>query len=50
MPDIQVIKAGKLIDGNGGAPIRDGVVVVEKGRISAVGPASSTQAPPERGR
>ncbi len=34
-----------LIDGLGGAPIPDGVVVMEGGRITAVGPAASVRIP-----
>jgi imidazolonepropionase-like amidohydrolase len=33
-----VIRTGTLIDGTGGDPIRDAVIVVEEGRITAVGP------------
>src|SRR5690348_4395828 len=31
-----VIEGGTLIDGNGGAPLRDAVVVIESNKISAV--------------
>ena len=34
-----------IIDGNGGAPIRDGVIVVKDKRIAAVGPRSSVSVP-----
>jgi imidazolonepropionase-like amidohydrolase len=34
-----------VIDGSGGAPIADGVIVVENGRIAAVGPRSSVAIP-----
>jgi imidazolonepropionase-like amidohydrolase len=33
------IRAGRLIDGTGAAPVRDAVILVENGRITAVGPA-----------
>src|SRR3954463_3269416 len=33
------LRAGLLIDGNGAAPLRDGVVAVEGSKIVAVGPA-----------
>jgi imidazolonepropionase-like amidohydrolase len=35
-----------LIDGNGGSPLRDAVVVVRGPRIAAVGPRGSTPVPP----
>jgi imidazolonepropionase-like amidohydrolase len=34
---VKAIRAGRLIDGNGGVPIRDVVVLVENDRITAVG-------------
>jgi imidazolonepropionase-like amidohydrolase len=34
-----------LIDGNGGPPIRDAVVVITAGRVSAVGPRQTTRLP-----
>lgn len=34
-----------IIDGNGGAPIHDGVIVVRDKRIAAVGPRSSVSVP-----
>jgi imidazolonepropionase-like amidohydrolase len=36
---------GTILDGNGGPPIVDGVVVVSGGRIRAVGPRASTPLP-----
>jgi imidazolonepropionase-like amidohydrolase len=36
---VTVIKAARLIDGNGGAPLTPGMVRVEEGRIVAVGPS-----------
>lgn len=33
-----VIHAGTLIDGSGGEPLKDAVIIVEDGRITAVGP------------
>ena len=35
---ITVIRAGTLIDGTGGAPVRNAVIVVQGERITAVGP------------
>lgn len=44
--DVLAFVGGTVIDGNGGPPLADGVVVVRDGRIAAVGPKSSTQVPP----
>jgi imidazolonepropionase-like amidohydrolase len=40
-----VLKAARVIDGTGAAPIQNGVVVVTDDRIVAVGPASSVTIP-----
>ena len=40
-----VIQGGTLIDGNGGAPVPNSVVVVQGNRITAVGPAGRVQIP-----
>lgn len=45
MQDTQVIKGSLLIDGLGGTPIKDGVVVIDGSRITAVGPAASVSVP-----
>lgn len=42
---VQAIVGGTVIDGNGGAPITSGVVLIQEGRIVAVGD-SSLPAPP----
>ena len=42
--DIAIV-GGTLIDGNGGAPLRDAVVVVSGRRIAAIGPRSTTPIP-----
>lgn len=42
---MKAIKAGLLIDGNGGDPIRNGVVLVEDGKIAKIGPASKVAIP-----
>jgi len=39
------LRAARVIDGTGSAPITDGVVVVTDGRIVAVGAASRVQIP-----
>ena len=43
--DMIVIQGGTLIDGNGGAPVPNAVVVIEGNRISAVGRAGQVQVP-----
>ena len=45
-PPLTVISGGTLIDGRGGAPLRDATIVIEGNRISAVGPSASVQIPP----
>src|SRR5262245_47832931 len=40
-----VIQGGTLIDGNGGAPLANSVVVIEGNQIAAVGAAGQVQAP-----
>jgi imidazolonepropionase-like amidohydrolase len=40
-----LIRNGTLIDGNGGAPVRDAAVLIEDDRIKAAGPAASIRAP-----
>jgi hypothetical protein len=37
-PKIVAVKAGRLIDGLGGAPVRDAVILIQGDRITAVGP------------
>ena len=44
---VLVLQGGTLIDGTGGAPIEDAVVVVRGGRISAVGRRAQIQLPAE---
>jgi imidazolonepropionase-like amidohydrolase len=43
---VRAVRCGTLFDATGGAPVRDGVVVVDGGRITAAGPAASTPVPP----
>ena len=40
-----VIEGGTLIDGNGGAPVRDAVIVIEGSRIKAVGTKGKVSLP-----
>jgi imidazolonepropionase-like amidohydrolase len=42
---ITVVKAGRLIDGNGGSAIKDAVIIVTDRRIHAIGRASETTIP-----
>ena len=42
----QAIVGGTIIDGNGGPPIRDAIIVVTGQRITAIGPRSSVRVPP----
>src|SRR5690242_6726013 len=41
----QAIVGGTVIDGNGGAPISDAVIVIQGNHISAVGPRRTTPVP-----
>ena len=41
------LRASHLIDGNGGPPLRDGIVLVEGDRITQVGPQSEVEVPPQ---
>ena len=41
-----MIRGGTVIDGNGGAPVIEGAVLIESDRITQVGPAASIVAPP----
>jgi imidazolonepropionase-like amidohydrolase len=43
---VTAITGGTLIDGNGGPPVADSVVVIANGRITAAGPRASTPVPP----
>ena len=40
-----VIQGGTLIDGNGGAPVPDSVIVIQGNRIGAVGPRGQVNVP-----
>lgn len=42
---VTAITGATLIDGNGGAPVADSVVVIANGRITAAGPRASTTVP-----
>lgn len=43
---VKAISCGTLIDGRGGKPVKDAVVIVEGGRIKKVGPKGKVKAPP----
>lgn len=47
---IVALTGGALIDGRGGAPVPDAVVVMQGDRILAAGPAASTPVPPNAAR
>jgi len=42
---VTVFDGARILDGNGGAPIENGRVVIADGRITAIGPQSSVAAP-----
>jgi len=42
---LRAIRCGTLFDSTGAAPIRQAVVVVDGGQITAAGPAASTPVP-----
>src|SRR5579862_267797 len=42
---ITVIDGATLIDGNGGTPVSDSVIVIDGARISAIGPRASVRVP-----
>src|SRR3984885_11468775 len=44
-PSVLVIEGGTLIDGNGGAPVRDSVVVIEGNKITRVSRKGQTTYP-----
>ena len=44
-PPVLAIRGGTLIDGNGGPPLADATVVVQEGRISAVGASKDVSIP-----
>ena len=43
--DVLVVQGGTLIDGNGGSPVANSVIVVTGNRITAVGRAGEVQVP-----
>ena len=45
-PDSGIAQGATVIDGTGGVPLADATIVVEAGRIRAVGPRVSTPVPP----
>ena len=44
-PNVLVIQGGTLIDGNGGAPLANSVVVIQGNRIAQVGRAGQVRVP-----
>jgi imidazolonepropionase-like amidohydrolase len=46
MGAVRAIRCGTLFDATGAPPVREAVVVVTDGRISALGPAATTPVPP----
>ena len=44
-PQVLVIQGGTLIDGNGGAPVPNSVIVIQGNRITAAGRAGAVQIP-----
>ena len=40
-----VLEHVRLIDGNGGAPVEDATIVMDNGKIRAIGPSSRVKAP-----
>ncbi len=44
------IHGGRLVDGNGGPPLEDAVVLIDGGKLAAVGPASEVTIPPQAER
>ena len=44
-PQALVIQGGTLIDGNGGVPVPNSVIVIQGNRITAVGRAGQVQVP-----
>lgn len=43
--EVKVLQHFTLIDGNGGAPVADAAMVINNGRIEAVGPSAKVKAP-----
>ena len=43
--DVTAITNARIIDGNGGEPVADGVIVIRGERIEAIGPTNSTPVP-----
>ena len=43
--DASVVTGATVIDGNGGAPLKDAAIVIEGNRITAIGPRSAVRVP-----
>src|SRR6266516_3233303 len=44
-PQALVVQGGTLIDGNGGTPLANSVIVIQGNQVTAVGAANQAQAP-----
>ena len=44
-PGAVLYEGGRILDGNGGAPIENGAMLVQEGRVTAVGVRGAVQAP-----
>jgi imidazolonepropionase-like amidohydrolase len=47
--NVTAIVGATVIDGNGGPPVRDAVIVITQGRITAIGPRAGVSVPPGAG-
>jgi imidazolonepropionase-like amidohydrolase len=45
-PRVTAVIGGTIVDVRGGTPTPDAVILIDKDRIAAIGPASNTKVPP----